>query len=110
MAQYADLTPQQKQLIAQAERWCRGAMASLVAFADIADFNLKEQFWRNEVEPLISALDPGEVIPNSSGLAGAQDITKEQLGGAMSWLFGLQDNIDSNLALVVKLIGINAGD
>ena len=108
MATYASLTQAEKNTIAQAERWMRGAISSLVAYADTADFNMKEQYWLGEVKPIVDTLDPGEVIPNTSGLAGAGDITEAQMPAAMTWLFGIQSDIDSNLALVVKLIGINA--
>ena len=110
MATYDSLTPEQKELIAQAERWLRGAVSSLVSFADEADFNLKEQYWLDNVEPLVSSLDPGEIIPNSSSLAGASDISRGEMIAAMGWLFGIQDDIDTNLSTVVKLIGINANN
>ena len=109
MATYASLTAEQKALIGQAERWARGAMSSLVAYADAADFDLKEQYWLAQAKPIVDTLDAGQIIPNSSGLAGAVDINKAEMLGAMTWLFGIQDDIDTNLAIVVKLIGINAG-
>ena len=109
MATYESLTQEEKDTIAQAERYMRGAISSLVAYADTADFNLKEQYWLNEVKPIIDTLDVGEIIPNSSGLAGAVDITETEMPQAMNWLFGIQDDIDTNLALVVKLVGINSG-
>lgn len=108
MATYASLTAQQKATIAQAEVWMRGAISSLVAYADNADFNLKEQYWLGQVKPIVDSLDAGAVIPNSSGLAGAVDITKGEMVAAIAWLFSIQDDIDTNLATVVKLIGINA--
>ena len=108
MATYESLTTEEKQKIAQAERWLRGAMSSLVAYADDADFNLKEQYWLSEVKPIVDTLDPGEIIPNTSGLAGAVDITEAQMPAALNWLFGIQADIDTNIALVTQLIGINA--
>ena len=59
-------------------------------------------------KPIVDTLDNGEIIPNSSGLAGATDITEAQMQAVMSWLFGIQGDIDTNIAVVVKLIGINA--
>ena len=109
MATYDSLTQEEKDKIAQAERWMRGCISSLVAYADVADFNLKEQYWLNEVKPIVDTLDVDEIIPNSSGLAGAVDITEAEMPQAMNWLFGIQDDIDTNLALVVKLVGINSG-
>jgi hypothetical protein len=108
VATYDSLTTEQKALIGQAERWMRGAMSSLVAYADAADFNLKEAYWLNEVKPILDTLDNGEIIPNSSGLAGAVDITEGQMQAVMTWLFGIQGDIDTNISVVVKLIGINA--
>lgn len=109
MATYASLTPEQKEKIAQAEKWVRGAISSLVAYADAADFDLKEQYYLNEVKPILDTLTAGEIIPNSSGLGGAVNVTKGELAAAFTWLFGIQEDIDINLAVVVKLIGINAG-
>ena len=109
MATYESLTQAEKDKIAQAERWMRGAISSLVAYADTADFNLKEQYWINEVKPIVDTLDVGEIIPNSSGLGGAVDITETEMEQAVNWLFGIKDDIDTSLALVVKLIGINSG-
>ncbi len=108
MATYDSLTQEQKDTIAEGERWLRGTVSSLVAYADVSDFNLKEQYYNDNVLPLLNTLDPGEIIPNSSGLAGATDITEANMKAAMAWVFGIQSDIDTNLALVIKLIGINA--
>ena len=105
---YADLTQEQKDLLDEFDRWLRGTIRSLVAFADEADFNLKQQFYNDQIVPILTALTDGEVIPSSSGLAGIVDVTDVQTAGAAAWVFGIQDDIDTNLSLVVKLIGINA--
>lgn len=109
MTTYSELTTAQKTKIAQAEKYIRGAISSLVAFADQADFNLKEAYWNSEIQPILNTLAANEVIPNTSSLAGAADVTRAQLEGAKNWLFGIQSDIDGNLTLVVKLIGINSG-
>ena len=36
-------------------------------------------------------------------------MTEAEMPQAVNWLFGVQDDIDTNIALVVKLIGINSG-
>ena len=108
MATYDGLTQEEKDLIGESGRWMRGSVSSLVAYADDSDFNMKEQYYIDNVLPILNTLDPGEVVPNSSGLAGSQDITEAQMKAAMTWIFGIQDDIDTNLSLVVKLIGINS--
>lgn len=105
---YDDLTQEQKEIVGQAERWLRGMLSSFYAMLDVADFPLKEAFWNANVAPLLAQMQNSVVIPNTSGLAGAADVTVGDIGNVFTWVTGINGDMNTNIALVVKFIGVNA--
>ncbi len=105
---YEDLTPEEQALLGQAERWLRGMLSSFYSMLDDADFPLKQAFWTANIVPILAQLDNGDVIPNTSGLAGAVDVTVGNINAVYSWISSVNGDMDTNLALVEKFIGVNA--
>ena len=77
MATYGSLTAGQKTLIQNMLVVVRPGQAQIL--------NLGRQFqpaislWNSDVQALVASLDAGENIPNTTDLAGATDVTKENL-------------------------------
>ena len=109
MATYASLTQAQKDSLALGDKWVRGALVSLKQFTDNADFDLKLQYWTDTIAPILALLDAGATIPQASGHAGASDLTKAQLTAIKSWLEQIDADMTTNMSVVVKAIGVNAG-
>lgn len=106
---YADLTTEEQELLGQAERWLRGTVSSLYSMLDDGDFELKAAYWTENIVPILAQLNASDVVPNTSGLAGAVDVTSSELSSAYTWLTGINSDTETNIALVTKFIGVNAG-
>ena len=81
---YQDLTPEQQasvQALSQVLRPLAGEFARL-----LAKFEVATSYYVGNVETMIAGLDASDPIPNTSGLAGAQDLTKEQFVNLMGYL------------------------
>ena len=109
MATYDSLTTEQKAVLALGDKWVRGALVSLVQFVHDADFDLKLQYWTDNIVPVLALLDAGELIPQASGHAGASDLNKAQMAAIQAWLAGISEDMTTNMSTVVKAIGVNAG-
>lgn len=59
---------------------------------------------------LVTSIDAGETIPNTSGLAGADDITRAELVTVYNLINGIRTTHDTapNRAAMSKAAGINA--
>lgn len=116
MASYESLTAEQKQAIQDLANPVRSA-DSLVSRVMILGQAISAS-WNGGVSDLVNSLDDGEVIPNTSGLAGAQGVSKADLINSVGYLIDMSDpanntpgggyNTAFHLALRVKFSGINA--
>ena len=81
---YEDLTQEQQasiQALSQVVRPLTGEFAKL-----LAKFQVAVSYYVGNVETILAGLDASDLIPNTSGLAGAQDLTKEQFVNLMGYL------------------------
>jgi hypothetical protein len=102
---YVDLTDQEKSDLHTGEIFIRGMLSTLVQ-----SYDTELDWWDAVVQPILDQLAPGDVVPNSSGLAGAQDLTRAQLEAIKAWMqVDIADKVIANMSLVVEAIGINAG-
>lgn len=77
MATYASLTTEQKNILQDMVNLCRawaGEQARVNNHADAINTTYNAQ-----VVTILSSLDAGEVVPNTSGLRGAASLTKEEV-------------------------------
>ena len=107
MATYASLAETEKDIIDTHARVVRGFASELAKLAQkgvTIDDN-----WDSQVSAIIATLDPGEVLPDTGGLAGAADITHEELTSIMGSINTLLATYNTNAArqLYVKLAGPN---
>jgi hypothetical protein len=104
MPLYADLTTEEQEIVNQATQFIRGFLRQMAA----SDLDLRMQWLDDNAVPLITSLDAGAVIPNVSGLAGAVDLTKEELTTLRNWINDINTDIQTNKSVLVKAIGVNA--
>ena len=81
---YADLTPEQKesvQALSQLVRPLSGELARL-----LEKFQAVVSYYVGNVETILGALQSSDEIPNASGLAGEQTLTKEQLVNLIGYM------------------------
>lgn len=107
MATYANLTQGQKDALALGDAWLRGALVSLIGFTKQADFDLKLQYWTDNIDAALAALDAGQVIPQSTNHAGASGLTKAEYQAIKNWLASINSDMTSNLSVAVKAVGVN---
>lgn len=61
----------------------------------------------SQIQDILTALDAGEVLPNTSGLAGAQGLPKEEVISVVAHFQGIRTNYDTtgHRQLWTKLCG-----
>ena len=110
MSTYDSLTDQQKEFLAIADKSYRGVFSSLVKVFRESDAASLNQWITDHVDPIITSLDAGEVIPNATDLAGSIDLTKEEFLALQAIARGLvaTKTDPTNAALLAKAVGVNA--
>lgn len=91
---YADLTAEQKQSVqalCQLVRPLSGELGRL-----LEKFQAVVSYYSGNVESILSALQASDAIPNESGLAGAQSLTKEQLVNLVGYFIVMQATTDGS--------------
>jgi hypothetical protein len=79
MAFYDDLTQDQKDILAAWERNLRGWINNNISRGIIEARALKASLdAAGGAGDILDSLDAGEIVPNSGGIAGAHDLTKEE--------------------------------
>jgi hypothetical protein len=94
MATYDSLTTEQKALVQAflnfARGWC-GEQARTNNHGEAANDDYNAQ-----VSAILATLDDGEIIPNTSGLAGAASINENDLISVVSHIQGIQTNYNTS--------------
>ena len=106
MGLYNDLSPSDKAVVQNTANLIRASIGSLgngwnviKAIADDAN-----------AVALVTSIDAGDTIPNTSGLAGADDMTRTELVAMYNLLKSIRDTNDTtnNRNAMSKAAGINA--
>jgi NADP-dependent 3-hydroxy acid dehydrogenase YdfG len=82
MATYVSLTQEQKDQLHALLTQARAFAGTLAR--DMQDAQVLDDSWDATISAIVTTLDPGEIIPNESGLAGASPITKEEFEQMMN--------------------------
>ena len=106
---YEDLTNEQKNDIARYDNFMRSILKALGKVGKEADSVVMNQFALLNVDPVISSLDQGELIPNSTGYAGAKPLTKTEFLTLQGILRGLETTKLNHMEVMVKAIGVDSG-
>ena len=111
---YAELTPEQKEAVDALTTFIRGQSGQFAQLLT-AGRAIASAYVGN-VETILSQLAPSDEIPNTSGLDGAQPLTKEQLVNLIGYYLVMSDPADGasgpygsnyHRALYVRAAGIN---
>ena len=79
MGLYIDLSQSDKDILAAWERNLRGWINGIISRGTVEARALKASLDAGGgAGDILDSLNAGEVVPNSSGIAGAQDLTKEE--------------------------------
>lgn len=112
MATYNSLTQEEKDILAAWERNLRGFANGILATGIIQARTLDAaRSATGGAQDILDTLDPGEVIPNSSGIAGAQNLDTAEMATLITGLTNFLSTYDTlgtrqNLA---KAAGPTAG-
>ncbi len=107
MATYASLTTEEKEILAAWERNCRGWVNTAISRSIIEARALKASLDASGgAGDLLDSLDAGEIIPNSSGIAGAHDLTKEEWAVLRS--AGINDYLTAYDTVAVRQVAAKA--
>jgi nucleoside recognition membrane protein YjiH len=106
MATYESLTQTEKDAIALVDIHYRGRVSSLAKLMD-QDSEEMAEYITSVVKPIIATLTVGEVIPNATSLAGAQDLTVAQWEGMQTFLESQEATKTANIAVLTKAVGVN---
>lgn len=91
---YADLTVEQKasvQAMCQLVRPLSGELGRL-----LEKFQAVVSYYSGNVETILGELQASDDVPNESGLAGAQDLTKEQLVNLVGYMITMSATPDGS--------------
>ena len=105
---YAELTEDQKKAIANADKFRRQAVNNLVKMATAAALIPNMAYIAINVDPVVATLADTEVIPNSTSLVGARDMTVAEwnaLGTLLANIVKMQSD-PANLPLIIASIGM----
>ena len=77
MATYASLTQEEKDLLKSYTNFIRAWAGEQARTNNHASASNDD--WNAQISTIVNSLDPGEIIPNESGLDGAASLTKEEV-------------------------------
>lgn len=105
MGTYANLSTQDKAVVQNTVQLIRAAAGSMSKVWN----TIKAISDDTNATGLVSGLDAGEIIPNESGFAGADDMTKTQIVSVYTIFTGIRTTHDTagNRALMSQAAGIN---
>ena len=106
MATYNSLDSTDRAIVDNTTNLVRGAVSEMARIWN----RIKAIADDSNAVGLVTSLDAGQVIPNTSGLAGADDLTKEELVELYNLLNGIRNTNDTlaNRQKMSKSSGINA--
>jgi len=109
MATYASLTDAEKTLVQAWNRDFRGWVNSLATL--LIQGRVVDDHYDAVAGPIIATLDPGEVIPNTGGLAGAADMDTAETATLVGGINSFRTTYDTTAvrALMAKAAGPTAG-
>lgn len=89
---YNDLTANEKLAVQELAQFVRASVGELARLASKG--RAIANYYSGNVEVILSELASSDLIPNESDLAGAQDLTKEQLVNLTGYLMTFSDMTD----------------
>lgn len=106
MATYAELSAEDQAVVDNTVNLVRGAAAEMARIWN----TIKAIQDDTNAFALVTSITAGETIPNTSGLAGSDDMTRSEVVAVWNVLEGIHNNNDNatNRAAFSKAAGVNA--
>src|SRR4051794_37153468 len=106
MATYASLSPEDKAVVQNTDKLIRASAGEMARIWN----RIKAIADDTNATGLVTSLDAAEVIPNSSSLAGSDDLTRTEVVALYNLLNGIRTTNDTtaNRNAMSKAAGINA--
>lgn len=106
MALYSELTPQDQAVVQNTVNLVRASVGEMARIWN----KIKGIADDTNAIALVSSVDAGDTIPNTSSLAGADDMTRTEVVAMYNLLNGIRTTHDTapNRAAMSKAAGINA--
>lgn len=105
---FADLPEIDQQHFAIEDKKVRTILRQFMQLVKDVDFLIWQEWSDATIGPLLGKLAPEDVLPNSTSLAGALDMTVADVQAVRALAKQLYSLAEENRALIVKAIGINA--
>lgn len=105
---YSELSPEQKTTV---QIYLNALRPAAIQFANSAHrAGLLDTSFQNQVVPILALLDAGEEIPNSTNLAGAEGLLKEEVEELSQDVQDIGDAFSSpdKQAIYLKACGLNS--
>ena len=106
---FTELTIQQQQMLGAEDKKVRAILRQFMQLVQAVDFLTWEEWSNQNITPILALLKSDDVLPNTTDLAGAQDLQVTDLDAVRSLAKQLFATAQDQLPLIVKAIGINAG-
>lgn len=105
---FKDLTKQEQDLLAVEDKKVRTILRQFMQLVKETDFLTWEEWSNATIGPLLGKLASDDVLPNTTSLAGALDMSVANVEAVRNLSKQLYSLAEENRALIVKAIGINA--
>lgn len=106
MATFAELTTAQQQALQNYDNFMRNTLRALRALLQNQRIEDIGQYYTDEVASAFAALTAGEEITANNLKTGASNFTTQEFNSLRTFLNGVSNDLDTNLSLVIKAIGI----
>lgn len=107
---YEELTAEQKADLATADTYYRRLLRNLQQVFKDADASVNAPWLAVNADPIVASLGDGELIPNSTGLAGAKPLTVAEfrlIQQAVREVWGIRLRAELQVP-IAKALGVNA--
>lgn len=105
---FKDLPEEDQQHFAIEDKKVRTILRQFMQLVKETDFLTWEEWSNATIGPLLGKLSSEDVLPNTTSLAGALDMTVADVLAVRALAKQLYSLAEENRALIVKAIGINA--
>lgn len=106
MALFSELTPDQQQALQNYDTFMRNTLRALRALLQNQRIEDIGQYYTDEVAAAFAALTTGTEVTAANLKTGASNFTTQEFNSLRLFLNGVSNNLDTNLSLVIKAIGI----
>lgn len=106
---YDELSAEQKADLATMDSALRALFVAMAKAAATANPVALQAFSASRVAPILAELESKDLVPNSTGYAGARPLTVTEFNKMRELANQLLSQYSTNIVLLQKIAGVNAG-